>query len=117
MPLRRSSIFVVLLLVAGCAAHRDVDLLSLHGDLSQAVALNHLDRFHTWSSMNDPPDADPSVHYFLDTGDLYIYYSGSPAVIRNIEFWPRNTSAEERFEAANRAWDDYVKAHSGTPRP
>jgi len=117
MPLKRSSIFAALLLLTGCESQRAVDLLSLHGDLSQAVAMNHLDRFHSSPSMNDPPDANPSVHYFLDTGDLYIYYSGSPAVIRNIEFWPRNTTADERFEAANRAWDDYVKAHSDTPRP
>jgi hypothetical protein len=118
MRLHPSFIFIVLVVLTGCASHRDVDLLSLQGNLEQAVKANHLERFHSWPSVNDPPDADRSVHYFLDTGDLYIYYSGSPEVIRNIEFWPRETSADERYQAANREWEKYVEAHGGgTTRP
>lgn len=64
--------------------------------------------------MNLPAGGDASgITYFLDTGNLTLHYSGAPETIKSAVFTPSEKSAEERFQAANEGWNDWVKAHGG----
>ena len=101
------------LLICGCAAHRGLDPASLRGrPLADVVKQHHLDRHHNWPMMNTAPGEDQAVTYFLDRGDLTLWYSGDPPVVRRAEFLRSKASAEARYEQANRGWDEWVKAHS-----
>jgi hypothetical protein len=106
-----------LALVGGCTASKPFDANALNGKpYAEVVRSNHLDAYHSWPEMNTPPNEDPGVTYFLDAGNLTFKYSlgddRKPTVVHDAEFWPSNTSAEQRFQQANAAWDAYVDAHS-----
>ncbi|HZK79757.1 MAG TPA: hypothetical protein VFC46_01795 [Humisphaera sp.] len=108
----------VAFLLGGCAASKPFDANALNGKpYAEVVRSNRLNTYHSWPEMNTPAFEDAGVTYFLETGNLTFKYSsdhdGKPAVVHNAEFWPSEKSAEQRFQQANTAWDEYVAAHGG----
>jgi hypothetical protein len=98
----RHLLIIFVPLAVGCASHGQVDLASLRGLLANAVKANRLDSGTT---------------YLLNEGNLTLWWHGNPPVIRHAEFWPSETSAEQRYREASAGWDDWVKAHSSRPPP
>ena len=114
MRLQHLAIVGLFLSVCGCATRRSIDLQSLRGPISEVVAANRLEQYHSWPIMNLPAGDEGGTRYFLESGDLIIHYSGRPRTVQSAEFWPSPKSAEERFKAANAGWDDWVKAHTNS---
>ena len=115
-----SVIFLSLILVGGCAAQKsdddNLDLKAFPGhQLTDVVRANHLDQYHNWPAMNQPPGVDAEVTYFLPHGDLDIRYAGDSGVVTSVQYSPTNTSADERYKQASDAWEQYVAEHE-SPR-
>jgi hypothetical protein len=113
----RHLLIIFVPLAVGCASHGQVDLASLRGLLANAVKANRLDRYRSWPVMNLPAGKDSGTTYLLNEGNLTLWWHGNPPVIRHAEFWPSDTSAEQRYREASAGWDDWVKAHSSRPPP
>jgi hypothetical protein len=80
--------------------------------MSEVVRTNHLDQYHSWPVMNLAEDADKGTTYYLNEGNLTLWFHGDPPLFRNAEFWPSDKSAEQRYQEANAGWDEWVKAHT-----
>jgi hypothetical protein len=108
-------VLLVSLAAGGCAAPgRRVDLALLHGTYPEVTKACGLDRFESWPVMNLPSGEDQGTTYFLDEGNLVIWWTGrDPQVLRNAEFWPSDKPAKERKREADEGWAEWVKAHSG----
>lgn len=117
MRLHHIAILGLLCSVCGCATRQSIDVQSLHGPVSEVVAANHLEKYHSWPIMNLPAGDEGGTTYFLESGDLVIRYSGRPPTVQSAQFLPSPKSAKERFQEANASWDDWVKAHSGSKPP
>ena len=117
MPMLNRLLFVVSILAlcgaGGCTTGHGINTDAMRGKpLAEVTVANQLNQYHSWPVMNLPAGAEQGTIYFLNEGDLWLWYSGQPPVVRKAEFWPSDKSAQQRFDEANAAWDQWAKSHT-----
>src|SRR5262245_44736470 len=96
---RRLLAICVCVIASGCAAVQHgpqrpcIDVRSLRGPVEAVEAVNHLDQYRSFPIMNLPPDQDHATKYFLEGGDLVLWFSGDPPVVHRAEFLPSDKAA------------------------
>ena len=88
MPKTTAFITGIILLAAGCVARQDVDPDSIAGrPLAEVIETYQLDKHEArpWINLPEGPQA---TTYFLEKGNLELWYMGEPAMVTKALYLP-----------------------------
>jgi hypothetical protein len=65
-----------------------------------------------WHTPNLPPGANAEATYFLNEGNLTVWFTGDSGTVSKVEFRLSDRSVKERTNFLQEDWNDWVEAHS-----
>ena len=98
---------------AGCRAKQDVDPDGMVGRVLAEVVRDHrLDDYDSQPEVNLPPDGPEHTTYFLDNGNLELWYTGDPPAVTSAIYSPSDKSASERREQRNVQFQKWIESRT-----